>query len=55
MPDVVNLRASSASVAVAVAEQAKLDGVAQVDLSDPVEAVEATMWNARYADVPTDR
>jgi malate dehydrogenase (oxaloacetate-decarboxylating) len=48
LPDVENLRASSASVAVAVARQAARDGVAQVDLTDPVQAVQDAMWHATY-------
>jgi malate dehydrogenase (oxaloacetate-decarboxylating) len=48
LPDVENLRASSASVAVAVARQAARDGVAEVDLTDPVQAVQDAMWHATY-------
>jgi len=51
LPDVSNLRASSATVAVAVARQAANDGVAQVDLADPVQAVQDAMWQARYAEL----
>ncbi len=51
LPDVENLRASSATVAVAVAAQAIKDGVAQVDLPDPVAAVQDAMWQAGYADL----
>jgi malate dehydrogenase (oxaloacetate-decarboxylating) len=47
LPDVKNLRAASATVAVAVANQAAKDGVAQ-PLDDPVEAVQETMWQAVY-------
>jgi malate dehydrogenase (oxaloacetate-decarboxylating) len=47
LPDVENLRASSATVAVAVAEQAVADGVAE-PLDDPVEAVQEAMWQASY-------
>jgi malate dehydrogenase (oxaloacetate-decarboxylating) len=47
LPDVSNLRASSATVAVAVASQAAADGVAE-PLDDPVEAVQAAMWQAEY-------
>jgi malic enzyme len=35
-------------VAVAVAKQATKDGVAQVDLPDPVQAVQDAMWHAEY-------
>ncbi len=47
LPDVSNLRASSATVAVAVARQAASDGVAQ-PLDDPVQAVQDAMWRATY-------
>jgi malate dehydrogenase (oxaloacetate-decarboxylating) len=47
LPDVENLRASSATVAVAVANQAAEDGVAE-PLDDPVEAVQEAMWQAVY-------
>jgi malate dehydrogenase (oxaloacetate-decarboxylating) len=47
LPDVENLRASSATVAVAVAKQAAEDGVAE-PLEDPVEAVQEAMWQAVY-------
>lgn len=49
LPKVDNLRAVSATVAVAVAKQAVSDGVAQADLPDPVQAVQDTMWQATYA------
>lgn len=48
LPRVENLRATSATVAVAVAKQAAADGVAQADLDDPVEAVQEAMWQATY-------
>jgi malate dehydrogenase (oxaloacetate-decarboxylating) len=44
-----NLRAVSATVAVAVAKQAAADGVARADLPDPVQAVQDAMWQATYA------
>ena len=47
LPDVGNLRASSATVAVAVANQAAKDSVAD-PLDDPVEAVHEAMWHAVY-------
>ena len=47
LPQVDNLRAVSATVAVAVAKQAVTDGVAQ-RLADPVQAVQDAMWQARY-------
>jgi malate dehydrogenase (oxaloacetate-decarboxylating) len=50
LPGVENLRASSATVAVAVARQAAQDGVARVKLDDPVQAVQEAMWHADYRD-----
>jgi malate dehydrogenase (oxaloacetate-decarboxylating) len=47
LPDVENLRTSSATVAVAVADQAAKDGVAE-KLDDPIEAVQEAMWQASY-------
>jgi malate dehydrogenase (oxaloacetate-decarboxylating) len=48
LPQVENLRAVSATVAVGVAEQAVTDGVGKADLSDPVQAVQKSMWQAVY-------
>jgi malate dehydrogenase (oxaloacetate-decarboxylating) len=47
LPEVENLRAVSATVAVAVARQAVADGVAQ-PLADPVQAVQDGIWQAAY-------
>jgi malate dehydrogenase (oxaloacetate-decarboxylating) len=47
LPDVENLRAASATVAVAVANQAAKDGVAH-PLDDPIQAVQDAMWEAVY-------
>jgi malate dehydrogenase (oxaloacetate-decarboxylating) len=47
LPQVDNLRAVSATVAVAVANQAAADGVAQA-LADPVQAVQDAIWLAAY-------
>jgi malate dehydrogenase (oxaloacetate-decarboxylating) len=47
LPQVENLRAVSATVAVAVAEQAVSDGVAP-PLDDPVQAVQDGIWRAAY-------
>jgi malate dehydrogenase (oxaloacetate-decarboxylating) len=49
LPQVENLRAVSATVAVAVARQAAADGVAESKLSDPVQAVQDAMWHADYS------
>ena len=48
LPDVENLRASSATVAVAVAGQAAQDGVATVEHADLVQAVQDAMWQPVY-------
>lgn len=48
LPAVPNLRATSATVAVAVAQQAAKDGVAQAQLTDPTQAVQQAMWHADY-------
>jgi malate dehydrogenase (oxaloacetate-decarboxylating) len=48
LPVVENLRAVSASVAVAVARRAMQDGVVQAELSAPVQAVQDAMWQATY-------
>jgi malate dehydrogenase (oxaloacetate-decarboxylating) len=55
LPEVENLRAVSATVAVAVAEQASKDGVADADLADPVQAVQDAMWKAAYKALETTR
>lgn len=47
LPDVENLRSVSATVAVAVANEAANDGVAD-RLEDPVQAVQDAMWEASY-------
>jgi malate dehydrogenase (oxaloacetate-decarboxylating) len=50
LPEVENLRAVSATVAVAVAKQAATDGVAD-PLDDPVQEVQDAIWQASYASV----
>ena len=47
LPDVANLRAASATVAVAVANQAAKDGVAE-RLENPVQSVQDAIWQAAY-------
>lgn len=49
LPDVANLRASSATVAVAVAKQAAKDQVATIEHDDLVQAVQDAMWEPTYA------
>jgi malate dehydrogenase (oxaloacetate-decarboxylating) len=48
LPEVENLRAVSATVAVAVAKRAIEDGVATAALPDPVQAVQDNIWQAAY-------
>lgn len=48
LPPVENLRASSATVAVAVAKQAVAEGVATVAQDDWIEAVHQAMWEPEY-------
>ncbi|WP_245006015.1 MULTISPECIES: NAD-dependent malic enzyme [Rhodococcus] len=52
LPDVENLRASSATVAVAVAKAAADDGVATVTHDDLVQAVQDAMWLPVYPATP---
>lgn len=48
LPDVANLRAASATVAVAVVRQAAEDDVARVRPDDVVQAVQDAMWQPVY-------
>jgi malate dehydrogenase (oxaloacetate-decarboxylating) len=48
LPRVANLRVTSSTVAVAVARRAAQEGVAEVDLADPIKAVQDRMWRAAY-------
>jgi malate dehydrogenase (oxaloacetate-decarboxylating) len=52
LPRVANLRVTSATVAVAVARRAAQEGVAEVDLADPIQAVQDRMWRAAYPPLP---
>ena len=51
LPPVENLRASSATVAVAVARQAEADGVATASHDDLIQAVQDAMWQPVYPEV----
>jgi malate dehydrogenase (oxaloacetate-decarboxylating) len=51
LPDVADLRATSASVAVAVARRALEEGEARAKLGDVVQAVQDTMWQPVYPEV----
>jgi malate dehydrogenase (oxaloacetate-decarboxylating) len=48
LPHVTDLRVISATVAVGVSRAAGADGVAQRDLTNPVQAVQDAMWHAAY-------
>ncbi|UFR06736.1 NAD-dependent malic enzyme [Streptomyces sp. Go40/10] len=48
LPQVENLRASSATVATAVARRATEDGVARAPLDDVVQQVQDAMWQPEY-------
>lgn len=50
LPDVENLRASSATVAVAVARRAAEDGVATREHDNLIQAVQDAMWQPVYKD-----
>jgi malate dehydrogenase (oxaloacetate-decarboxylating) len=50
VPPVSNLRASSATTAVAVAEAAVADGVATVKAGSWVQHVQDAMWQPAYPD-----
>ena len=51
LPPVENLRASSATVAVAVARQAQADGVATTSHDNLVQAVQDAMWQPAYGEL----
>ena len=51
LPPVENLRASSATVAVAVARQAEADGVATASHDNLVQAVQDAMWQPVYGNL----
>ena len=48
LPDISTLRAVSATVAVDVVNTATAQGIAQVQVDDPIEAVHEAMWNPEY-------
>ncbi|WP_338673748.1 NAD-dependent malic enzyme [Streptomyces sp. SCSIO 30461] len=55
LPPVENLRASSATIALAVIQAAVEDKVAAAKLDDPVQAVRDAMWEPVYGPVADDR
>jgi malate dehydrogenase (oxaloacetate-decarboxylating) len=48
LPPVENLRMVSAAVGIAVALVAEKEGLAQVELSSPVQQVHQAMWRPAY-------
>ena len=54
LPSIKNLRPLSASVAIAVAEQAMEEGVATEVTDNPVEKVFSAMWQPRYPRIAVD-
>src|SRR5215218_197238 len=48
LPPVTNLRMVSATVAIAVAQAAQNEGLAQAPLDDPVQQVHQAMWRPQY-------
>ncbi|WP_250213013.1 NAD-dependent malic enzyme [Acrocarpospora catenulata] len=54
LPQVENLREVSATVAVAVARQAAVEGLARVDLADPVQRVQDAMWQPEYRPIRSE-
>jgi malate dehydrogenase (oxaloacetate-decarboxylating) len=55
LPPVENLRASSATVAVAVVRAAMADKVATRHPDDVVQAVQDAMWQPEYGPLPDER
>lgn len=51
LPGMSDLRLVSATVAIAVAQQATEEGVAQLPMTDPIQQVYDRMWQPRYPDV----
>ena len=48
LPDITRLREVSATVAVDVIAAAQAEGIARVDVDDPIEAVHEAMWTPEY-------
>lgn len=51
LPAMDKLRAVSAKVALAVAEQAHREGLARVELDDPVQQIHEHMWSPEYPEI----
>jgi malate dehydrogenase (oxaloacetate-decarboxylating) len=48
LPEIADIRATSAAVAAAVVQQAVDEGVARVTPDNPLQAVLDSMWKPRY-------
>ena len=55
LPSINDLRTVSATVALAVCKQAAAEGVAEVVLDDPVQAVFEAMWQPDYTPIDLER
>lgn len=53
LPGFSDLRLVSASVAIAVAEQAAREGVAEEPLTDPIQQIYERMWQPKYTEIET--
>jgi malate dehydrogenase (oxaloacetate-decarboxylating) len=51
LPGISDLRLVSATVGIAVAQQAAAEGVAEKPLTDPIQQVYERMWQPRYPDI----
>jgi malate dehydrogenase (oxaloacetate-decarboxylating) len=51
LPGISDLRLVSATVAIAVAQQAEREGVAEVPLTDPIQQVYERMWQPVYPEI----
>ena len=51
LPPMTDLRTVSAAVAIAVATTAAEEGLAQVELHDPIQQVHEAMWRPDYPQV----
>ena len=53
LPPMTDLRAVSAAVGLAVAKTAVAEGLAQVDLHDPIQQIHDAMWRPDYPRIDT--
>ena len=55
LPPMTDLRAVSAAVAIAVATAAAKEGLAQAELSDPIQQVHDAMWRPVYPRIELEK